>query len=70
MSRDKQLDPCHGETTKDEIQGFSSREMRTGIDVLPPKDCRKIMVSLLLLIEQWARSYGVWLGEQARSHTP
>ena len=31
---------------------------------------RKIMVSLLLLIEQWARSYGVWLGEQARSHTP
>ena len=28
------------------------------------------MVSLLLLIEQWARSHGVWLGEQARSHTP
>ena len=34
MSIDKELDPCHSETTEDEIQGlFPSRGMSTGIGV-------------------------------------
>ena len=36
MSRDKQLGHCHGETTKDEIQGFFLKRNENRYKRLPP----------------------------------